>query len=434
MVGLLSSSMYSCISDDDVEQTPECVITGFSVGDITSMLTATASDGTDSTYTRTISGSSIKFNIDQINGRIYSIDSLPSWTNLTRVVPTITYSGTVYARLNADSVYYSITSGSDSIDLSTPMDFLVTATDGVSKKHYSVAIHRYSANADSLLWSPISNNLKLTGNQKLIVANEKLYVFANASETPSMSVSTDGITWSEPTALKTVANKIDCQSILTFNGRFYALDSDGKIYTSEDAEVWTIASETVVKSLPASDKTYLYAYDGEKIIATKDLMNWEINGTDDIDMFPETCLSSQTYNTRTNSDLQVDVLAGLTRNNTTDAVIWYKVSSSEASSNQQWDYITVTDENPYPLPALSNLKMFHYNDVLYAIGGDNNAFYKSEDNGITWRKVTQYQFPPVSLVADKNVAVSVQGNFIWIIQTDSNGEVKIWKGIINKLG
>ena len=72
--------------------------------------------------------------------------------------------------------------------------------------------------------------------------------------------------------------------------------------------------------------------------------------------------------------------------------------------------------------------------MLYAIGGDNNAFYKSEDNGITWRKVTQYQFPPVSLVADKNVAVSVQGNFIWIIQTDSNGEVKIWKGIINKLG
>lgn len=403
------------------------------VNDITSYLTTKASDGTDSIYTRTISGRNIKFNIDQVNGRIYSIDSLPSWTNLTRVVASFNYEGHLYAKWAVDSTYYPITSGKDSLDLSTPLDLLVVATDGVSSKHYTAVIYRYTANADSMLWTSVNHNLQLTTNQKLVAANDVLYVFAENGGAPSMSRSTDGTTWSVPIEFQTTATHLDCQSVSFFNNLFYALNTDGTIYVSTDGVTWDVASTQKVQRLLAADRFYLYAFDGTQILATSDLNSWKVNGTRYMNMLPDQFVSSATYNTRTNDNLQVDILAGISSQQTNHAVVWYKVAAKEQASNQQWDYITITTDNPYPLPIMNNLTIFHYNNALYAIGGDNKHFYKSEDNGITWKLVTEYQFPPAALIANKHVGITISGEYVWMIQTDAANLVKLWKGKINKL-
>ena len=431
LVASVVSCLTACLSDEETESTPQCVITSFSVGDITTTLTTLASDGTDSAYTRTISGSSIKFNIDQVNGRIYSVDSLPSWTNLTRVVPTISCSGTAYARLNADEKFYEVTSGSDSIDLSTPMDFRVVASDGVSYKHYTAVIYRYSANADSLLWSELDADLKIDDAQKAVVDGDMIYLFGQYEGNAAVSMSNDGKQWTAPAAIQS-ASDIDLASILAYNGKLYAKGSNNGLYGSEDGIVWALATDKQIQSLLACDANYLYAYDGEKIIATADLNEWTVNGTKNLSMLPQTNLSYASYATRTNSTLSVCVMAGLNAGNAENAVVWYKVSAANDESNQTWDYIEVTEENPYPLAALGNLCMFHYNDALYAFGGSNDVFYKSEDNGITWREVEQYQFPPSSLVADKHVAAAVMDQQIFMIQTDNDGRTKVWRGILNK--
>ena len=218
---------------------------------------------------------------------------------------------------------------------------------------------------------------------------------------------------------------------MVFKGQFYTIDAAGVIYTSQDGIIWSIVSDKIVKKLLAVDNNYLYVFDGTGIFSTTDLKSWKLNGAKDLRMLPEECWTSVSYNTRTNSLLQVDVLAGLTSQNTQNAVVWYKISSATAS-DQQWHYIAVTKENKYALPALDNLSLFHYNDALYALGGDNSSFYKSEDNGITWRTVTQYQYPPLDLIANKHVGLTVQDKYIWMIQTSNVGNVKIWKGILNK--
>ncbi len=432
IIGFMTGLAASCISSDDVEETPQCVITSFSVGDITTTLYTTASDGTDSSYTRTIGGSSIKFNIDQINGRIYSVDSLPSWTDLTRVVPSISYSGTLYAKLNNDDTYYVVTSGSDSLDLSSPMEFLVVATDGISNRRYTAAIYKYSVNADSLLWTPLENNLLLTANQKLVSYNGQLYVFADYEGVQSVCVSQDGSTWSSPVATQSSADSIDFNSILIFGDKMYATDGNQTIYSSEDGVRWAAASDKPVESILASDPIYLYAFDGTKIIATRDLVNWEACGENNIDKLPERCISAVSYPTRTNQSLYVCVCAGLTDSVQENASVWYKVTADEASSNQTWDYITVTAENENPLPALQNLSVLHYDDALYAFGGGNDVFYRSEDNGITWWEVTQYQYPPTDAIAYKPIASTIKDQYIYMVQTDDDGEVKVWKGILNK--
>jgi len=425
----------SCIKDDEVENSPTCVITSIAVNDITTYLTTKASDGTDSLYTRTISGSNVKFNIDQVNGRIYSIDSLPSWTNLKRVVASFSYVGELYAMWGADSTYYPISNGKDSLDLSTPLDLLVIATDGISSKHYTAVIYRYTANADSLLWTePDYFDFQPTSNPKLIAANDQLYLFADQNGKPSMRYrDVDSSLWHSYPELTTTATHLNCQSVQYYNGKFYALDTDGTIYASTDGITWDAASTRTVQKLLAADRFFLYAFDGSQIIATTDLNTWTANGSRHLDMLPEQFITSTAYNTRTNSSLQVNVMAGVTSQNVDNAVVWYKIAAKEQASNQQWDYITVSSENQYPLPALNNLAIFHYNDALYALGGDNKTFYKSDDNGITWRQVTEYQFPPTSLKANKPVSIAVSGDHIIMIQVGDEGTATMWKGKINKL-
>ena len=425
----------SCIKDEEEVHTPTCAITSMSVNDITSYLTTKASDGTDSIYTRTISGRYIKFNIDQVNGRIYSIDSLPNWANLKRVVASFSYTGVLYAKWSGDGNYYPISNGKDSLDLSTPLDLMVVASDGVSSKHYTAVIYRYTANADSMLWAaPINLNIQPTSSPKLISANGQLYIFTDIAGKPTVSYGmADGSAWFTKAELTTPATHLDCQSVQYFNGKFYALDVDGTIYASTDGTTWDVASAQKVVRLLTADRFYLYAFDGTQILATTDLNTWTTNGRRYMNLLPSQFISSAAYNTHTNDNLQVDVLTGVCSQESSQAVVWYKIAAKEQSSNQQWDCMSMTANNPYPLPALNNLTIFHYNDALYALGGSNKQFYKSEDNGITWKEVTEYQFPPSGLIPDKHVSVAVSNEHVIMVQTNSEGGVTMWKGKINKL-
>lgn len=426
----------SCIEDDDVEATPECAITSMSVSDIRSVILTTAHDGGDSTYSRTISGNTIKFNIDQVNGIISSIDSLPSWTDLSRVVPSFSYSGNLFAQVAlkyGDDNYYIISNGKDSIDFTNPVNFMVMGNDGVSVKRYKISIKKALASADSLLWTSISNhNLTLKKQPKMLLLNNRLYVFSTDGTDIVMSSSTDGQNWTA----SVIANqkvKIQMESILLFKDKFYAATADGKVYASENGTDWGLATEQTVNRLLASDDNYIYAFDGEKIIASSDLQNWQENGTSQIDMLPQTSISSVAYTTKTHSALQAVVMAGLTEANNKSAVVWYKVASENSLLNQKWDYINITSENKHALPILSNVKIFHYNDAIYAIGGDNSAFYRSDDNGITWRKQESDFMPPQNTNPANEAAFLVDGKYIWMVQNRNDGTTAVWKGILNKL-
>ncbi len=436
----------SCIKDNETETAPESAILSFSVSSITSSVITkkydSSGNATDTVVSKTINGSDIYFNIDQVNGHISNVDSLPNWVDLTRVVPTFTCYGSVFGKVVAgDETYYMLTSGSDSIDFSKTVELVCISTDGESSKHYTVDIYKHVNATDTLEWKSITSDLSISGQCKLYVADERVYAFAQNAEGEDVVTFAqssdaaayrqsvyDATTWSTPVSIP-----VESGSVVLFDGNFYGRGTDGYLYRAKPeqlAAIWTKVSDQPIERLLAADEYYLYAYDGTAIIGTSDLNTWTVQGTADLDKLPETSVNSFAYTSNTNSTIQVAVMTGLSSNDTLHGVAWYKMTSPDDNINQPWSYIEVTLDNPYGLPHLDHLSVTRYNEALYAIGSKAGAYeylYRSDDNGITWHPQTEMYPMPADLDAANGAAsITTVGNSLWIIQ--ENG--KIWQGSI----
>lgn len=427
--------LVACVEDEKIEVSPKCAILSFSVGNITSSVVTKSYDSegnaTDVVTRRTLSGSDISFNIDQVNGKIYTVDSLPKWVDLTRVVPSFSCYGNVFGKIvEGDEAFYGITSGSDSINFSKTVELVCVSTDGSSTKRYTVDIYKHTSNTDTLEWQAVTSDIKINGLNKAFNIDGRVFAFAkNAGGENIVAYANE----EDPSAWNIANVPVDCGSVIMFGGIFYGLGTDGYIYKSAPYQLetaWEKASDMQVERLLASDNYYIYAYDGMAIIGSNDLRTWTEQGSDDLDMLPETSINSCNYASRTNGNLQTVVMTGITSKNIENGVSWYKVSSTDSNTNQRWSYIKVTNDNPYGLPLLSNLSVTHYNGSLYAIGIGNEGYktlYRSDDNGITWHAQTEKYLIPANLDADNGIASIVTvGKEMWIIQ--ENGQ--IWRGSI----
>lgn len=427
--------LVACVTDQEVEVSPKCAILSFSVGSITSSVTTKKYDSEgnaiDTVVQRVLPGSDISFNIDQVNGRIYTVDSLPKWVDLTRVVPSFSCYGNVFGKVVADDdTFYRLTSGVDSVNFSKTVELMCVSTDGISSKTYKVDIYRHLSNTDTLEWKSVASNIVFSGYNKAFSAGGKVFAFAKNAEGENVGACADV---DDPSTWDFSRVPVDCGSVVMFGGAFYGLGEDGYIYKSAPddlASAWEKASDVQVERLLAADDYYIYAYDGLAIIGSADLCTWTEQGSADLDMLPETALSSCNYASRTNGNLQIVVMTGLTSKNADYGVSWYKVSSADSNTNQRWSYIKVTPDNHNGLPRLDNLSVTHYNGALYAIGAEEEGYaplYRSDDNGITWHEQTEKYFIPADLDSANGAASIVTvGEEMWIIQ--ENGQ--IWRGAI----
>src|SRR5574344_447961 len=429
-------ALVSCSMDDNYETTPECVITDFSVNSITSDVDEIVYDSNGEPYTnttqKTLYSTQIHFNIDQVNARIYTTDSLPHWVDLSAVVPNIVASGNVYYRLNNDEeLYYPVNSGVSAIDFTETRELMVTSTDGLSQRIYKVDMLKHKATTDTLEWEEKATNLSIAGAHKSFFVDGKVFVFGkNTANQPVVtSTSIDNAQeWSTPVSIP-----VSEGSIVYFNHKFYGLSTDGIIYSATPAQAndtWVKASDKKMERLLASDAYHLYAYDGTSVLGTSDLTTWTEQGRADLDMLPEKSINAVSYASASNNNLQVAVMAGLTGNNSENGVTWCKTSTSDESTNQPWAYIQVTGDNSYGMPHFGDFSMTYFLGAIYAIGteeGEYASLYRSYDNGITWHALSDNYPLPKRFKAENGVAsiVSVNNN-LWIIQ--ENG--KVWQGSI----
>lgn len=405
---ILASSVCSCIEDSDTVQTPECAITSFAIADIKTTIHTLGYDGSDSTYTRTLSGDDVSFNIDQINGRIYNIDSLPNWVDITHVIPTISTYGSVYAKLASDSLYYYVTSGSDSIDFTNPVEMLSVASDGTGYKKYIVTVSKAISDADSLIWMLADSTLSLTGEFKILARNDTIQLFQENDD-------------------------VEFRSIQAFNNQFVGIGADGSVKTSLDGISWTTTELSRIKSLMATDSYYLYGFDGSMFLSTGDFLTWTKSGDSNISYVPQKNVSAVYYSSKSNSYQKNVVLVGQTPEDTTHSVVWYKLSSAVDLVNQDWSYIKITDDNDYALPYFSSMSnAFVYNGAINIIG--DGYLYISHDNGITWKRQENYLMVPAGFDPALPTQCVVSNEYLYLVQSgDGTRSGKIWKGYINKL-
>ena len=445
VIAALAATATSCLKEDKVETSPLCAIQTFTIGDFTSPYPGKTAAGKDTTYTRTISGSSVYFNIDQVNNVISSVDSLAYWADISRLVPTISFTGgAVYCREKGSGQYSYFTSGSDSIDFNKQMEFMVVATDGMSTKTYTARIDKAKASTDSLFWTEqAESTLQLTGEHKTVALGRRIYVFAdNGGQTTVTTALADGpkqaLEWTAPQTLGATGAAVVYSSVVPFKGSLYALDTDGHLCKATDtaaASGWTQVSDKTFDRLLTADSTRLYAYDGTEILATDGLGEWNTAGTADTDSLPASCISTACYNAKTNSQIQNVVMLGLPQAGGQHAQAWFKISSADDEIDQPWTYINISADNSYAMPSLDHLCMVRIDQALYAFGGRDlnestapaGRMYRSDDNGVTWHRQDTKTVLPDSFVeqaADHAfTAVAVEGR-IWLIQEGG----RVWCG------
>lgn len=434
-LAVMATLVTSCMKDDDeIQSSPECVITEFTVGDIDTEVSIKLASGKDTIVTRTIGGSSVAFNIDQINNKIYSVDSLPSWADITGVIPTISSTGYVYIKEGDETDFQQFASGTDSVDFTKPVKFLVIATDGVSTKEYTAQIFKKDSEADSLAWKTVDGaDLQLEGAHRTLTLADRIYVFSESegkAVVTSSSFLSEGASWRKPAQLTCEQGGVDWNSVVAYDGYLYALNTEGHICRStndERGETWSVVSDRVFTRLLGTDELYLYACDDSGIWGSADLQNWAECGSSNLDMLPETNIATVSYVSKTNSAMRNAVMCGLTSANSDNAVVWYKVSSANESINQKWNYVQVAADNVYACPKLDNLSIISHKAELFAIGGNNEGIYISADNGISWHLQTKKKMLPAEVAGQSTPASMVAGNgYLWLIQSGG----KVWRGKI----
>ena len=434
-LAVMATLVTSCMKDDDeIQSSPECVITKFTVGDIDTEVSIKLASGKDTIVTRTIGGSSVAFNIDQINNKIYSVDSLPSWVDISGVIPTVNSTGYVYIKEGDETDFHQFASGTDSVDFTKPVKFLIIATDGVSTKEYTAQIFKKDSEADSLAWKAVEGaDLQLEGAHRTLTLADRIYVFSESegqAVVTSSSFLSEGASWRKPAQLTCEQGSVDWTSVVAYDGYLYALNSEGRICRStndERGETWSVVSDRVFVRLLGTDELYLYACDDSGIWGSADLQNWAECGSSDLDMLPETNIATVSYVSKTNPAMRNAVMCGLTSANSDNAVVWYKVSSANESINQKWNYVQVAADNVYACPKLDNLSIICHNAEMYAIGGNNAGIYVSADNGISWHLQTKKKLLPAEVAGQSTPASMVAGNgYLWLIQSGG----KVWRGKI----
>ncbi len=441
--------LSSCLDNDDTtyELSSDALISAFSINDIETKIPSKTTEGKDTTLIVTTTGSNYSFTIDQSQNRIYNNDSLPAGTDVSKVTLNLSIIGysIVYEKNEKDTIWTS----SDSLDFTKPVNFKVYAYDGTTRS-YTAQINVHKQVPDSLQWTPIKENnfsLNAAYRQKAVVFNDRIYVFAEGENQVQVTSTdmTDGHNWSTLQDIAGINVMADYSSVITFNNQLYIL-AQNELYTSADGENWNkvATNRTSFTQLFAASSTHLYAISNQQIVESADASEWTEQG-EATDNFPTQNISYTVCRLNTNSSIERLVVVG-ERNVASDttAVVWNKLSSEN-----KWTPLYQQADNQYGCPKLKELAVIHYDDKLYAFGGEKDytttlpvkafgALYESVDHGITWKATTANVMLPEEFIGqtDNFSYVVDTDNYIWIMWSGNNNEreTNVWKGKINRLG
>lgn len=438
-------ALTSCLDNDEtINTSSDVAIQSFSINNIkTTIITET------DTTTFTVTGSDYPFTIDQISpiGQIYNVDSLPYNTDVKKVLiklSTKAYS-TTYILKNKegqDSLCYW--NGTDSLNFTNPIKFTTHAYDN-SEKTYEIKINVHKVIPDSMVWNSYQSNFpgsEITGGQKAVTYQNKVYVFAETASGVQLTTSEDGRNWSNFEALNNFTATPDYSSVIVFNKHLFIL-AGGMIYASTDGTNWNNTTMTADALVATNGDVLSGTYQGKFIeFTTSDdpaniLIATEVMGADVPADFPTHHYSFASSRLATNDQIERTVLVGETpNNNDTTTIVWAKLSNEGTWADYR-------NTGIYDCPKLENINLIGYDNKLYVFGGkgtDNKKevkafqhFYVSQDNGYIWKPIQRYTcFPTEFLGREESYSYFIdKDNYLWFMWSGSN---VVWRGRINRLG
>lgn len=448
--------MASCLeSDNDYTYTDDCAISSFSVTTAKQNTFVKTSDGLrDSLVVKELTLSNYKFYIDQINGKIYNPDSLPCGVDAKKLLCSVSNSSAglvVIKKEKSDSLDYF--SSTDSLDFSVDREVQVVSNSGLSVKKYTVHVNVHKEQADSFAWhaTPICAELKTMQAIKTAAVNGKL-ILLGTDGNATIVYTNNGTQWTKCETNLGHNLAADAYKSLVTKDDYVYISDGGNIVRTNDGKTWGImGTATGVTRLVAASRYSLYGYatDGRLMTSKDNGATWTVAEIDDE-------LSLMPYGETTYASVEIEgyaktdrVMLFGTRDSATypndkHLTIWGKIDEAAANSeNQPWAYYGVSADNKHAAPMLSGISAVAYDGGVYMMGqeeGKAPKFYKSLDNGITWREDTATVMLPTNFNENATNAITAKGTYaltvdknksLWLVNA-SNG--KTWRGRINRLG
>lgn len=438
LVAVLVSGV-SCMDEVKKEVTPHAAITSFVVGYYNVEYHDLNGQGQDTVMYYREGGSKFPMTIDQINNRIYNVDSLSYGADVRKVATLVYAEGSVFYRYgdNPDSIV--AWSSFDSIDFTRPLIFSAVSSDGTYKRDYTVKLNVRSVFPDSLLWSQ-SDSTGFTALKEpcAAVLNDTLYNFGKDTSGVLSVVYRSIIdgAWSTPAALAGLGSDDWSGNVTAFGDKMY-LQSGNKIYSSADGITWTEIKSDIkclIKTNAGSNAVWAVTTDS-CIIKSADMVEWTSYGKKPSG-FPDSSAVSLDYALATNSSITKTVMVGIADDDSLYASGWTILSTDSV-----WSRIDAPNDIKLRLPAMKETAILKYDDRLYAFGTGLDGFRQSNDNGITWyvcnsradesSTYNRYmQLPRMLKGYDGSFSYAVDRlGTIWIL-TD-NGQV--WRGAVTRL-
>ncbi len=209
------------------------------------------------------------FTIDLVEGRIFNPDSFPYGTDISALVPDITFSSpssveiTVRDKSDTSNVLKTIDylkNDNDSIDFNNEVRMRVVAADGITAQNYRIDVRVHQVQADSLVWTTrgthsLPTKLATPLYQKTVLFRNKIYCFtADAKNYNIGTTETPTAAWTTGT-FSPYSDTMSIASITASADSLYALcgqpDDAGNmsLAASSDGVTWTARADIKFSSL-----------------------------------------------------------------------------------------------------------------------------------------------------------------------------------------
>ena len=431
-------SCVSCLKEDNSYKTPQAVITSFNLGYYNVRFQERNIQGHDTLVYLREGGAMFPMTVDQVNNRIFNVDSLSYGSDVSKVTTTVYGSGTIGYRYMDDPMNKYYWSTVDSIDFTREVQFMVMSSDESFTRIYDVKLNVRKVFPDSLLWSaPDTTGFPVLSGISSAVRNDSLFCFGTDTlGNPSVSYrSVSAGTWNGANAMTGITDAGWSHRVTVFNGQFCTV-SGGSVLVSADAVNWT-SVKSGVKSLITAIQDYgtLWAVSQDgNLLKTTDMADWTTVQTVPAG-FPDSAAVMYSYPLATNASLTRNVVAGMSAD-TLNASVWTILSGDTV-----WTQMDIPADERLRLPASAYLTLLRYDDALFSLGQGLDGFRQSNDNGITWYMCNEYVEDYSSWNRYMQLPKSLKGyssgfsaatdskGYIWIMTDDG----RVWRGAITRL-
>lgn len=370
------------------------------------------------------------FTIDQINKKIFNIDSLSYGSQDSIDTILIAVSSTGY--LGHEGYTISL---SDSVDLSETMTTpytlqVLSPADGDRIVEYDVEVRVHQQKSDSLHWNLLTTDFSggaLTAPVQATWLNGTMHVYDAAG---NYFTTEDGHSWATATATWPTAP--DYTSIRTFGNTLWAAGVDGSLMTSTDGLTWTTQTITneLVNLVTVLDNKMLALVEntsGDTVWATIDTDYTIILGNAVDTQFPTSHINGFEYTTTDGDGRAICIGAPSPEGDRTNA--WFTLDGlqwSELYSSMESAQLPDLGSRPY---------VFQQDDMFFTLPTDLSAIYESKES-LTWEESDNLYLLPSDMQHADGAAMAIDADQrIWlVVPASGSAPEQVWNGRVNKLG